>query len=164
MKATRGLVFLFCFLLLAIGHQRAGAADPQIEKEVKEFTEKFLNAYETKDLAQLMTLFAQDNSVVVLDNSPSGRHIGPTEIKTAFEREFAETAKVKMKSQWISADRQGDVTWFSCELTANLDSPEEKLTIPVRWSGVLSKRDGKWLLVLTHFSFVSPDIEETKPK
>ncbi len=164
MGAARWLVFVLCLTLLAAGAARVGADASQIDKEVKELTAKFLSAYEKKDLAQVMALFAKDSNVVVIDNSPGGRHVGAAEIENAFEREFAETAKVTMKSEWTSVGKQGNVAWFSSELTAKMTSPEENLTIPIRWSGVLSKREGKWLIVMTHFSFISPDEEGPKPK
>ncbi|MEW6350235.1 MAG: nuclear transport factor 2 family protein [Thermodesulfobacteriota bacterium] len=163
MRAVRWLV-VFGILLCAAGQACADAADPQTEKEIKEIGESFVKAYEKKDLAQLMSLFAQDKDVVVLDNSPNGRHVGTTEIKAAFEKEFADTPKVTIKTEWMSVGGKGDVAWFAGELTAKMESPEEKLTIPVRWSGQLTKRQGKWLFLLAHFSFSGPEPEVPKTK
>jgi len=39
--------------------------------------------------------------------------------------------------------------------------------LPAHWSGVLEKRDGKWLLVQSHLSFPMPEPppdEEPKPE
>ncbi len=163
MHAVRWLV-VFGILVLAAGRSHADVADPQTEKEIKELSETFLKAYEKKDLAELMNLFAPDKEVVVLDNSPSGRHVGLEEIKAAFEREFADTPKVTMKTDWMSVGGMGDVAWFAAELTAKMESPEEKLTIPIRWSGLLTKREGKWVFLLAHFSFTGPEPEAPKTK
>jgi len=56
----------------------------------------------------------------------------------------------------ISVSRSGDVSWFS----AVLDDMGEWDGKPVgwkdtRWTGVLEKRGGKWVIVQMHFSFAS---------
>ena len=45
-----------------------------------------------------------------------------------------------------------------------MDLGDEKLDLPARWSGVLEKRGGKWLLVQSHFSFSDLEPEEVKPR
>jgi ketosteroid isomerase-like protein len=56
----------------------------------------------------------------------------------------------------ISFARSGDVAWFS----AILDDLGEWDGKPVgwkdtRWTGVLERRDGRWVIVQMHFSFAS---------
>jgi hypothetical protein len=55
--------------------------------------------------------------------------------------------------------RSGDVAWFSCILD-DLGEWEGK---PIgwkdtRWTGVLEKRDGQWVIVQMHFSFAADKV------
>ncbi len=56
----------------------------------------------------------------------------------------------------IQFSRSGDVAWFYCVL----DDINEWKGQPAnwentRWTGVLEKRDGRWVIVQQHFSFAS---------
>ena len=56
----------------------------------------------------------------------------------------------------IRFSRSGDVAWFYCVL----DDINEWKGQPAnwentRWTGVLEKRDGRWVIVQQHFSFAS---------
>ena len=56
----------------------------------------------------------------------------------------------------INFSNSGDVAWFFCML----DDMNEWKGQPAnwentRWTGVLEKRDGKWVIVQQHFSFAS---------
>jgi ketosteroid isomerase-like protein len=62
----------------------------------------------------------------------------------------------EIKDLRVNLSRGGDVAWFSCLL----DDFGEWDGQPVgwkdaRWTGVLEKRDGDWLLVQQHFSLAS---------
>jgi hypothetical protein len=59
----------------------------------------------------------------------------------------------------INFSRSGDVAWFS----AILDDCGEWEGKPdcwkdTRWTGILEKRDGDWLIVQVHFSFASDKV------
>ena len=59
----------------------------------------------------------------------------------------------------INLSRSGDVAWFS----AILDDCGEWEGEPdcwqdTRWTGVLEKREGDWLIVQMHFSFASDKV------
>jgi len=45
----------------------------------------------------------------------------------------------------------GDVAWFAAEITTVVEQPSNTFPLPGRWSGVMEKRDGKWLFVLQHY-------------
>lgn len=82
----------------------------------------------------------------------------------AFEK-LAETVFFDPRFKPISTDvrdlrvnlsKSGDVAWFSC-LLDDFGEWEGKSVgwKDARWTGVLEKRDGKWLLVQQHFSLAS---------
>lgn len=167
MRLTRFVGLVLCVLIAAAPPVMAGKADPQIEKEVKEFLDRHAKAYESKDLAAVMALIAPDEDVVFVDGDSEKPVIGPAAIKAAYEREFSQikSATLKYTSTWIGG--KGDTAWFSAQCAVTVDTGEEKIALPAHWSGVLEKRDGKWLLVQSHLSFPMPEPppdEEPKPE
>lgn len=53
----------------------------------------------------------------------------------------------------VNLSRSGDVAWFSCILDDRGEWDGEPVAwINARWTGVLEKRGGEWLLVQQHFS------------
>ncbi len=156
--------FAAALLLVSFVSVSAFAADPpaQIEKEVKDWLDAYAKAYEKKDLNALMSMIAPDASTVSVDSGPEGRHVGADAIKKAYQAEFGQIQSVVLKYTWLSASAKGDLAWFATELTAKVDLGKEKFAVPGRWTGVLEKRGGKWLLVLSHFSYTDQDEKEGK--
>jgi ketosteroid isomerase-like protein len=59
----------------------------------------------------------------------------------------------------VTISEAGDVAWFSCKIEdcwQRKDNPPKCLTS--RYTGVLEKRDGKWLIVQQHFSLAADEI------
>jgi len=139
------------------------AAEPtQIEKEVKDWLNAYSKAYEKKDLNTLMSMIAPGNSAVFIDSSPQGRYIGADAIKKAYEAEFPQIQSVAMEPTWVTASTKGDLAWFAADMTAKVDLGKEKFVVPGRWTGVLEKQGGKWIIILSHFSYTAQDEKEEK--
>jgi ketosteroid isomerase-like protein len=167
MRLLRYLGLALCVLIAVAPATMAGKADPKIEKAVKEFLDRHAKAYESKDVAGIMALIAPDEDVILIDADSEKPVIGPAAIKAAYESEFSQikSAKLTYTSTWIGG--KGDAAWFSAQCEVSVDTGEDKITLPAHWSGVLEKRDGKWLLVQAHLSFPMPEPqpeEEGKPE
>ena len=60
----------------------------------------------------------------------------------------------ELKDLEITFSRGGDVAWFYCVLDdINTFKGEPASWENARWTGVVEKRDGKWVVVSQHFSF-----------
>ncbi|MBI4965868.1 MAG: nuclear transport factor 2 family protein [Desulfomonile tiedjei] len=167
MRLTNCVGLALCVLMAAFSPVIAGKADPQIEKEVKEYLDLSAKAYESKDVAGTMALIAPDAEVVFIDGDSEKPVVGQAAIKAAYEQEFGQIkgASIKYTSTLVGA--KGDVAWFAAQCAVSVDTGEEKVTLPAHWTGVLEKRDGKWLLVQSHLSFPMPEPpqeEEPKPE
>ena len=54
----------------------------------------------------------------------------------------------------INFSRSGDVAWWSCRMDDEaLWDGKPVGWINIRWTGVVEKRDGKWVIVQQHFSY-----------
>ena len=62
----------------------------------------------------------------------------------------------ELKDLEIHFARCGEVAWFYCVLDdINTYKGEPACWENTRWTGVVEKRDGRWVVVQQHFSFVS---------
>jgi len=58
----------------------------------------------------------------------------------------------------ITFSARGDVAWFSCLLDdINTFKGEPVEWRDTRWTGVVENRDGRWVVVLQHFSFAESE-------
>lgn len=151
-------------ILLVVAPCFGQGPQTQVEKEVKDFLDAYARAYEKKDVAAIMAMIAPDPWVVFVETAANGRYVGPEAIKKSYEAEFGQFKSAETKYTWVSVRSKGDVAWFVAEEMSVVDLGDEKLDLPARWSGVLEKRDGKWLLVQSHFSFSDLEPEEMKPR
>jgi uncharacterized protein (TIGR02246 family) len=154
-KRVLGLVLVFAVVFA--GSALAGKADPQTEKEIKDFLDRYSQAYAKKDVGAIMVLIAPDADVAFVDSDSERPVQGADAIKSAYEREFAQVKSASIKFPWVAVGSKGDVAWVTAQCQAEVDTGEGKMTVPAHWTAVLEKRDGKWLLVQSHLSFPFPE-------
>lgn len=115
----------------------------------------------TKDRPLLESTMSRDESLFIF-NPTSGSTIGWSQLEKNFDVWMDPRFKAIKCEIWdmrIGVSRSGDAAWWSCMLN-DLAEWDGK---PVgwedtRWTGVLEKRDGQWLIVQMHFSFASDKV------
>lgn len=111
------------------------------------------------DLKTLKTHMAADEDTV--GYTIGGRkYIGWKDVKQAFEEEFAMLSGLTIDILNLKVWQKGEVAWFAMEIDYNrevqtADGPIKK-TWPLRDTGVLNRREGKWMLVNWHESMREP--------
>jgi ketosteroid isomerase-like protein len=113
----------------------------------------------TKDFGRLYGVIANDADF--LEVHPDGNVVkGFEEFKKA-EKFWGspdfKAVRYDIRDLRIRLSRSGDVAWFF----AILDDINEWKGRPAnwedtRWTGVLEKRDGRWVMAQQHFSFAAP--------
>lgn len=74
-------------------------------------------------------------------------------IDDLFMDEALKPSRTEIKDLRINLSGAGDVAWYSCLLDDIGEYRGRKWEwLDCRWTGVLEKRDGKWLIVQMHFS------------
>jgi ketosteroid isomerase-like protein len=64
--------------------------------------------------------------------------------------------RYEIRDLTISLSRTGEVSWFYCMLDdINEWKGRPASWLNTRWTGVLEKRNGRWVIVQMHFSFAS---------
>ena len=122
----------------------------------------------TKDRVLAESVLAHDDRLFMFSPDSKGTIAGWDQFVKQFEfwmdpRFKATTFDVR--DLRIDLSRSGDVAWWSCIL----DDLGEWDGRPVgwkdtRWTGVIEKRDGEWLIVQMHFSFASDKVRAEAAK
>lgn len=159
------IAFIFCFFVLLV-YKAAGQSDKLIQADSlegeKQLVEKVIHSSigwaKHKDINLLYSIIANDTSF--LEVHPDEKVVkGFQEFKKAekfwMNPDF-KAIRYEIKDLSINFSNSGDVAWFFCML----DDINEWKGQPAnwentRWTGVLEKRNGKWVIVQQHFSFAS---------
>jgi ketosteroid isomerase-like protein len=83
-------------------------------------------------------------------------------IEEVFMLPACNPTSIEIRDMRINLSQSGDVAWYSCILDDYGDFDGRPWAwVNARWTGVLEKRDGKWLIVQMHFSFASDAKDES---
>ena len=110
-----------------------------------------------KDTALLYRTVAHDSALFWFSPDSAGTVRGYETFKQQVEGFFMNPAFVavgsEMRDMQIHLSRGGDVAWWSCILDdRNTWQGRPANWENVRWTGVVEKREGNWVIVQMHFS------------
>jgi ketosteroid isomerase-like protein len=135
---------------------------PDLNREKMEagaLLDKYIRAFESRDLALASEVYAHDRDLIVYGSSPSDRRLGWRQTEEYLRDYFisAESIEVALKERDIKVHASGDVAWFAQVLTWKEVEGGKTYTMDgLRISGVLEKRDGVWRIVQLHASGPPP--------
>ena len=137
------------------------AEDRQAEEaNIKRVIEASIGWALDKDFDLLYNSMAQDSNFFIYHPDNASTIVGFDAFKKYAEAVFRDprfkATRFELKKLRINRSASGDVAWYSCLL----DDFGEWDGKPsgwenCRWTGVLEKRDGKWVVVQMHFSFAT---------
>jgi ketosteroid isomerase-like protein len=174
-EAMRNLVPLISVILtlLVTGGCRTMRDTPNTEVEIATIKKVIANSIgwaATKDKELLYGCFAQDDELFYFCPRDDGTIHGFeafTELTDGFFMlDDFKAIHYEIRDLHVELSQSGDVAWYH----ARLDDYNEWKGQPanwedVRWTGVLEKRDGRWVIVQMHFSSPTdrPEPEEQDP-
>jgi len=123
-----------------------------IEKTIRNSIEWAL----TKDTNLLYSIIANDSNYLEVD--PEDRVVRSISNFKKAEKIWLDPRFKAVKCEiWdlkISVSQDGSVAWYYCMLNdINEWDGKPACWMNTRWTGVLEKRDGNWVIVQMHFSF-----------
>jgi hypothetical protein len=84
------------------------------------------------------------------------KYIGWPALEADMRSEFDSVVKLEIPITNLHFWRKGDIAWFAMELDyiryTNLDDLTHRMVLPLRETGVMERRDGRWILVAWHES------------
>jgi len=146
-------------LILIIGTATAGAASESSDPESA--IRRMVRANAEKDLPTLSRLMAHDADII--SYGVAGRkYIGWPELEQGIRDEFANAQKLEIPIHALTVWTKGDLAWYAMELDyiryVTDGAVLKRTVLPMRETGVLERRDGRWQLLSWHESFRSAQL------
>ena len=150
--AWGSLLLLFGMTTIAIA---AEAHDPETA------IRQMVRANAEKDLPTLSRLMAHDADIT--SYSVGGRkYVGWPEFEREMREEFVNVQKLEIPINELKVWTKGDLAWFAMELDyiryVGKGSEVKRTVLPLRETGVLERRAGRWQLLSWHESFRSAQL------
>ena len=150
-------------LALAIGTLAAlaVACAQQVDMESEEASAtgvvaQLWQVLKSHDLDLLSQVMARDPDIVIFGTDAAEHWVGYEAFKAAFEQMAAafEVERFSVHDDVLTMHGSGEVAWFSAVVDADvtLVGGEHVAIKGVRITGVLEKRDGRWMVVQYHSS------------
>jgi hypothetical protein len=116
---------------------------------------KMFHANASRDLKTIETLVSQD--VEMVGYTIGGRkYVGWKELARDMQLEFESVNRLEIPVKELRVWQHGDVAWYTMEIDyiryEGGGAEPRKTSLPLRESGVLQRRQGRWLLVQWHES------------
>jgi uncharacterized protein (TIGR02246 family) len=135
-------------------------ASPQTGAEIQSVLDQFSVSYGKKDIDALLSLFNADPNVLVIGTGEDEKRTGQDEIRIQFERDFCQSDKLTVEFENVAISEKDDVCWVAGDTNVYLTAEGRALHVYLRFTAVLTRKDGKWLFVQTHFSVPFSDKAE----
>jgi ketosteroid isomerase-like protein len=122
------------------------------------------HANETKNMADLERLVSKDPDMV--GYSIGGRkYLGWNEVEREMRQEFETVTHLEIPIKELRVWERGDLAWYTAEIEyiryEGRGEDERKMLLPLRESGVLERREGRWLLVQWHESLEQTPVTQS---
>jgi ketosteroid isomerase-like protein len=162
---VRGAALGVTPLLLVVACAGPASRDEASERvEIQRVIESSITWALTKDKALLDSLFTKDGDLFIYNPGVMEPDIGFEPLQALWDQfwssdDFKATG-FELRDLRINLARSGDVAWFSGVMDDHGEWQGEPASwLNTRWTGVLERRDDRWVIVQEHFSWVpnSPD-------
>ncbi len=146
------------FLITAFCAVKGSAQKTNITSEkikVKHVVDEFYKIWETKDMNLLSSIVAHDKDMVNYGINYDLVFVGWNALRDSIAKMWSvmENTKVNIRNQVINIDPHGYVAWYSemCDMDVSYGGHPMKI-YNQRYTGVLQKRNGNWVIVQFHHS------------
>ena len=156
--------FLVCiaFLVLfcsCLQHTTENNKETEL-KEIAKSIDSCIGWFKDKDFNLLFSVVANDSNYISIH--PTDRVIrGFAQFEKnseIFRNPDFKYIRHELKDLTINLSNSGDVAWFYCILDAMNEWKGQPANWEnARWTGVLEKRDNRWVIVQQHFSFAKDE-------
>ena len=154
MKST----LICCLIILSFIGLFSCSQKPDVDVEkakVKDTVDNFGKFWETEDTVLLSEMFVHDPNMVNYGAEENEVFVGWNALRDSLTKilpAFDQT-KVTIRNQIIHVSDSGDAAWFSEIMDWNLLYEGKPALLPnQRLTGVLEKKNGKWVIVQFHNS------------
>lgn len=154
---SRGNCLGLCLpLLLALHCGNHGIATAAEDNGPEAAVRALIRANADKDMAALSKLMAHDADIT--SYTIGGRkYIGWPALERDMQEEFDSASTIEIPIKELKVWTKGDLAWYAMEVdyirTVVQDGGSQRALLPLRETGVLERREGRWVLHSWHESF-----------
>jgi len=135
-------------------------ASPPTQAAVRATLQQWKDAYSQQDVDGVLAVIAPDDDVVGIGTGPDEWRVGPEEFKAQLERDFSQAEALAVAYEPVVVSEAGPVAWVAGRASVQARVDGQDLALAGRFTAVLEHRDGRWLLVQTHFSLPAAEQAE----
>ncbi|MGV8120323.1 MAG: nuclear transport factor 2 family protein [Candidatus Xenobiia bacterium LiM19] len=123
-------------------------------EQVNEALKRYYIALSERDIELLSDVMAHDEDMVCFGTDSDERWTGWSELEEIYRKQFEAITKYEISrhEQVVKLNPSADTAWFSEILKAHVEAMDDIYELSLRISGVLEKREGKWVIVHFHRS------------
>ncbi len=152
-------VFVRSLLVVFLGTPAIAWASDALDPESA--IRRMIQANADKDLETLSRLMAHDSDII--SYAVAGRkYIGWAELEQGMRDEFVNAKKLEIPIKELTVWQRGDLAWYAMELDyiryVKEGAEFKRTVLPMRETGVLERRNGRWQLLSWHESFRSANV------
>ena len=130
------------------------------EEAVLATLEEYAEAYCSKDVDRLMSLFDDGDDVSLIGTGADELCTGRSAIEAVIRRNFAEATATRFQWHWKHVTITDGFAVVAITLTIHLSTRDGPLQVPVRWTVSLALRSGRWRWLHRHASSAAASQEE----
>jgi class 3 adenylate cyclase len=129
-------------------------ADPATEAEILAICERGTRSLDGGSLDGYFESVAPDDDVVLYGTGADEKLVGRDCIPLRVPRQIEETRASSTRIDWYSVSLSSDrsVAWVSMDCTQSIVMGGSYIAYPLRFTGVLERREGRWMFVQQHSS------------
>ena len=152
------LFIMFSLLVLSCGEKNSISSRETEVRKITGVIDSCIGWFKTKDFELYFSAVAHDSNFIAVH--PTSKVVKGYEqvLKNSeiFKRPEFQYVRHELKDLTINLSRSGEVAWFYCVLDdINTWNDQPANWENTRWTGVLEKRKGRWVIVQQHFSFAA---------
>jgi uncharacterized protein (TIGR02246 family) len=127
-------------------------ASPSTQAAVQATLQQWKDAYSRRDVDGALAVLAPDADVVGIGTGPDEWRVGPEAFKAQIERDFAQSEALSVDYKPLVVSEAGPVAWVAGRARVQARVEGQDVSLTGRFTAVLEQREGRWLLMQTHFS------------
>ena len=119
-------------------------SDMAVQTQIHKVLERFNELVSTKNM-QILAEFAPGDDTLLIGSDSGEIAKGSQEIEAFFTRIFARDETFSWEWNRIDVSQLGNLAWIFADGWVILSTSSKQLRSPYRITGVLERRDGRWL-------------------
>lgn len=122
------------------------------EQKVMATLDEYANAYCSKDIDRLMSIFVDGNEISLIGTGADELCSERSAVEAVFRRNFKDASARRFEWGWKDISIFGEAATVAIALNIHLEIDGAQLVVPIRWTVSMVSVDGEWKWVHRHAS------------